>query len=304
MKPRSRRAFTRFELLAVLAVLALVVGLLLPAGYKAQMTAARTQSMNNLKQIGLAVHSYHDTFRVLPPGNDANNFSAAAHLLPFLDQDGVYRSIDLKKPVDDKANADARRTPIKVFLSPLDRVQSVRPDYGATNYLFNAGSKPALEDNDGLFFEDSRVRLVDITDGLSNTLLAGETLKGYAAAPPGDVRRHHIRLGAGDLKGLRDDSGVEDLRAGRHVASDRCASWMDGRFLQGTFTGTRAPNDPRPDVDCGGRGGLSALRGRQAGSNVLLGDGSVRAVDVDIKVEVWKALTTRNGGEAVRPDDF
>ena len=62
------------------------------------------------------------------------------------------------------------------------------------------------------------------------------------------------------MKGIKDDTGVKDLENDKNIAADRCASWMDGRFLQGTFTGTRTINDDKPDVNCGGIGGLSALR--------------------------------------------
>src|SRR5262249_29261436 len=141
MKTHSRRGLTLFQLLVVLALLILLFALLLPAVAKARLTAARLRSQNNLKQIALAAHNYASTYKdVFPPGNDANHFSAAAKLLPYLEQDAVYRTIDFKKPVDDKANAAARGLLIPTFLNPLDAVRSVSMDYGATNYLFNAGS--------------------------------------------------------------------------------------------------------------------------------------------------------------------
>jgi prepilin-type processing-associated H-X9-DG protein len=79
---------------------------------------------------------------------------------------------------------------------------------------------------------------------------------------------------------------------------------MDGRFLQGTFTGTRALNDPRPDVSCAGAGGLSGPRTLVGGSNAALCDGSVRFISVGVKLDVIKALATRNGGEVINPGDF
>src|SRR5262249_25118310 len=116
---------------------------------------------------------------------------------------------------------------------------------------------------------------------------------------PPDVRRQHVRLTAKDLKGLDDDAGAADFRDGKNLAADRCAAWIDGKFLRGTFTATRAANDERPDVDCGGAGGLSGLRGYLRTVNVGLGDGSVRAVSVEVKPEVWKQLATRAGGETI-----
>ena len=86
-----------------------------------------------------------------------------------------------------------------------------------------------------------------------------------------------------------------------NVTGARCASWMDGRFLQGTFTGTRRLNDEKPDVDCGGKGGLSGPRSLTDGTNVLLADGSVRHVRDQVKLEVWQNLAARNDGN-VLPD--
>src|SRR4029077_1560939 len=126
--------------------------------------------------------------------------------------------------------------------------------------LFNAGSKPDLDKNNGIFFLSSKVIISDITDGTSNTLMSGDTLRGDGGKQAVDVRRQYVLLGKDALAGLMDDSGVDDFKNNKNIAGNRCASWMDGRFLQGTFTGTRLVNDDKPDVDCGGMGGLSALR--------------------------------------------
>src|SRR6516164_9446745 len=96
---RRRKAFTLFQLLVVLAVLAILLGLLLPAVAKVREAAARAQSSNNLKQLGLAIHNHADSNRnLLPSGIDANGFSAITKLLPYVEEDRLYKSIDLKKP--------------------------------------------------------------------------------------------------------------------------------------------------------------------------------------------------------------
>src|SRR5262245_35910640 len=100
LAPR-RRGFTLYQLLVLLAILALLAAFLLPVIARARMAAMRAQSQNNLKQVGIALHSYNDSFRVLPAGNDDNNFSAAAKLLPFIEQDNLYKRIDFKKSIDD-----------------------------------------------------------------------------------------------------------------------------------------------------------------------------------------------------------
>ena len=89
------------------------------------MTAVRNQSENNLKQIGLGLQSYHDANGTLPPGNDDNNFSALARLLPYLEYGNLYNMIDFTKAMDDKVNVAARKTVVKVYLNPLDKVKSV-----------------------------------------------------------------------------------------------------------------------------------------------------------------------------------
>ncbi len=238
--PFRRRAFTLYELLTAIAILSLLLGLMLPAVGNARLAAARSQSANNLKQIGIAAHNYYAANNVLPPGCDKNNFSAAAYLLPYIEQASLYNLIDFTKSIDAKENAAARKIVVKTFLNSSDPVQSISMDFGPTNYLFNAGAQFSLTDNDGLFYQDSKIRFVDVTDGLSNTILAAETLKGDSMVRAMDVKRQHVLLKKAALKDLKDETGVKDFKDDKNIAADRCASWMDGRFLQGTFTGTRS----------------------------------------------------------------
>jgi prepilin-type processing-associated H-X9-DG protein len=300
---RSRRAFTLYELLVMIALFALLLGLFLPAAGKAKLAAARAQSANNLKQMALACHQYHDVNGSFPAGCDKNNFSAATRLLPYMEQGNVFNMINFTKSVDALENAAVRKTAISLFRNPLDPVRSVSMDYGATNYLFNAGSKHSLTDNDGVFFQDSAIKLLDVKDGTSNTIMIGETLKGDGNVRAMDVKRQHVALKKEALKDLKDDSGVKEFKDDKDIAADRCASWMDGRFLQGTFTTTRTLNDDKPDVTCEGAGGLSGLRGLTDTVNIAMCDGSVRTVSKTVKIEVWKALGTRDGGEVI-PRDF
>ncbi len=302
MTARRRSAFTLFQLLSLLALLGLGFSLFLPAVAKVRAAAARIQSQNNLKQIGLACHNYYSANNVFPPGCDAQDFSTAVYLLPYIEQENVYKNIDLKKSVDDKANAGIRKVVIRTFLNPTDLVTKVNDNYGPTNYLFNAGSRPDLVDDDGIFYRDSKIRFADILDGTSNTLFTGETLKGDGGTKADDVRRQYVLLRKDDLKGLKDDAGTAQWKEDANIVGDRCASWMDGRFLQGTFTGTRGVNDAKPDVSCGGAGGLSGLRGFGDGVSVGFADGSVRFVSQSVKPAVWKLLTGRNDGHPLPPD--
>jgi type II secretory pathway pseudopilin PulG len=297
MRKVSRTAFSLFELLVILAILGLLLALLLPAIAKVRQAANRMTSQNNLKQLGLACYNYHDTYRAFPPGVDDNHFSAAARLLPFIEQENLFRQIDFKKPVDDQANAAARQTVMPIFLSPADPLGQAKA--GPTNYLYNAGSRPALEDNDGIFYQNSKIGIAHITDGTSNTLMIGETLKGDGGTKAVDVRRQHVLLKKDALKDLKDEAGVQEFKDNQHIAGDRCASWMDGRFLDGTFTGSRKMNDPKPDVSCGRAGGLSGLRSLNTSTNIALCDGSVRAIKESVDLRVWKLLAGRNDGQVI-----
>src|SRR5262245_13995981 len=105
---RRRPAYTLFQLLILLAFLLLLAGMLLPAVQKVREAAARTQSMNNLKQIALACHNYHAAYNRLPAGVDGKNFSGLVYLLPFVEQDNVFKNTDLTTSPDDKGNAATR----------------------------------------------------------------------------------------------------------------------------------------------------------------------------------------------------
>ncbi|HZU37577.1 MAG TPA: DUF1559 domain-containing protein [Gemmataceae bacterium] len=303
----TRRAITLLELLVVLAILALLLGLLLPAIAKARGAANRTTSMNNLKQLMLACHNHHDAYTHFPAGNDKNNFSATAHVLPYMEQAGLYQMIDFKKSIVDDANAKARATRLAVCLDPQDPIQEGDSKSGATNYLFSAGTEPALDGNNGVFFQSSAIRIPDIADGTSNTIAIGETLKGDGQKKAVTVERQYVVLKARDaLDKINDNSGVNEWKASKNIRGDRCASWMDGRFLQGTFTATRRINDPKPDAAVeGGLGGLSALRSLDGVVSVAFCDGSVHAVKATIDLKVWKLLSSRADGQPIpQSDDF
>lgn len=300
MNSRTRPAFTLIELLVVFALLAFAVGLLLPMLQQVRLAASRTQSQNNLKQLGLACHAHGDAYKYMPSGVDANGFSAAAKLLPFIEQEALNKSIKFDVPARAEANDLARKTNIKTFLSPMDPLSETPHTTAPTNYLFSAGSKYALEKNDGVFYRDSKTWFTHITDGTSNTIMIGETLIGSPkVGPKPDVQRQHVELSPNDLGNLNEDSGVQNFADNKNIAGNRCSTWIQGVFLQGTFTATRKLNDSRPDVNCGGTGGLSALRGFQKGINVAMCDGSVRFVSDSIALDTWKAFATRNGGEVV-----
>ena len=137
------------------------------AGY-CQVALRRTTAVraaNNLKQLGLAMHNYHRCQRhPAASGNDANNFSAFAYTLPYIEQANVFNLIDFKKPMDDKANAAARKTVIMTYLNPAHEQHSIR-EHGLRRAkritsVLCAGDKVFRpgRDNNGMFYQDSKVR--------------------------------------------------------------------------------------------------------------------------------------------------
>jgi hypothetical protein len=190
-----------------------------------------------------------------------------------------------------------------VFLSPDDPRPFVTEGIGATNYLFCAGSEPGLEGNNGVFGQaPGKYTIANIPDGTSNTVMCGETLKGDGGKKGVSVQRQHVRLDKDALKGIKEDTGAQDFNESKNIAGNRGESWMDGRFLQGTFTGTLKLNDDRPDVDCGGIGGLSSLRPGGRAALIALCDGSVRGLNLNLSLKTWKMATDARDGNPLGDD--
>ena len=297
----SRPGYGLFQLLVVLALIVLLIGMLLPAVQKVRQAAARMTSQNNLKQIGIACHNYMDVNGKLPSGVDDKFFSGFALLLPYIEQDNLYKKLDRTKDADDKDNADVRATKIKTFISPGELFQ---PDQkaGPTSYFLVAGSKSPLADNDGIFYKESAVTIAGITDGTSNTMFCLESMDGDGNTKATTVARQHVRLKAADLKNIQDATGVKDFANGKNIAGNRGGAWIDGRYLQATMSITREFNDKKPDVDCGGAGGHAGVRSVTRGASVGMVDGSVRFVSGTADLTVWKAIATHAGGEVVNLD--
>jgi len=190
MKPSPRRAFTLIELLVVIAIIAILIALLVPAVQKVREAAARTQCGNNLKQIGLACHGYHDAHKRLPEGYVVNaavqvtpGWNWAVLILPYIDQAPIYTILnpDLATPNGPAYPVVAGSTAterLAVFLCPSDPTTSnpLRPTsswYGGfaySNYVCNRTIfGPNLNTNAA-----ANMTLVQITDGTSNTIMVGE----------------------------------------------------------------------------------------------------------------------------------
>lgn len=198
---KPSRGFTLIELLVVIAIIAILVSLLLPAVQQAREAARRTQCKNNLKQLGLALHNYHDVYRMFPPGYTSRNVQTADPIasetgpgyawsfavLPYIEQKNLFESIDTNLDASDPQNlALAQTTTMTAFLCPSDPAPEtfqVTDGNGnpmtlpGSNYpgIFGYGSVTMSPGNStGVFFRNSSIRLRDITDGTSNTICIGE----------------------------------------------------------------------------------------------------------------------------------
>jgi prepilin-type N-terminal cleavage/methylation domain-containing protein/prepilin-type processing-associated H-X9-DG protein len=201
----ARRAFTLIELLVAIAIIAVLIGLLLPAVQKVRDAGARARCQNNLKQIGLALQNYHDANQQFPPGYasgvDANGndtgpgWGWAAFILPYVEQQPLFAQVVLTQPIEAAQHAAARTTLVKSYLCPADsppptiavgpastsgQLTSVTCQLAPASYTGCFGVSEPGVDGEGVFFRNSRVRIGDVTDGTSQTLLVGERSYRYS----------------------------------------------------------------------------------------------------------------------------
>jgi prepilin-type N-terminal cleavage/methylation domain-containing protein/prepilin-type processing-associated H-X9-DG protein len=306
MRNRSitrRRGFTLIELLVVIAIIAVLIALLVPAVQKVREAAARTQCQNNLHQIGLALHSYHDSQKSFPSGYvyqaQANpdytspGWGWAALILPYVEQGNLAKQINFNLPVEHPSNLAARTTVLPLFVCPSDRSTGVFTIYdknktpvaqAATNsYAACHGVGPdldeELDDGNGVFFRNSRVRIADITDGTSNTIAIGERASLMTQTPwAGAVSFGTTRITP--CAPTTNPDAVEEAPTQTlvHVA-------------------VHTINDPNTDPE-------DFFTPHTGTAMFLFADGSVRPVSTRIALSVLQGLATRNGGEVINPDDF
>ncbi len=281
MLPRvKRRAFTLIELLVVIAIIAVLIALLLPAVQQAREAARRAQCKNNLKQLGLALHNYHDSHSVLPPGRlvtqvdgSGHCFAAYAHLLPFLDQAPLYNQIDFNSNPDvGFANAIPVSTNLPVLLCPSDPfiilqpATATAPASAVHNYPLNTGTTHPISTRNasgtpvtGIFFENSCVRFRDVTDGLSNTVCISETLRSQLGGPTtwdGVSPTNGFVLTQGNDNAITGPEltnyASQCHGAGLLLQQTRGSKWLYGAPGHSMYNHLRGPNDR--DIDC--RGGI------------------------------------------------
>jgi prepilin-type N-terminal cleavage/methylation domain-containing protein/prepilin-type processing-associated H-X9-DG protein len=298
---RPRRAFTLIELLVVIAIIAILIALLVPAVQKVRESASRMQCANNLKQIGLALHGYHDSNKTLPPGycdtapwpnNDVGpGWGWASYILPNLEQNSLQRQIDFNLNVGSNTAPipAARATVLTIFICPSDVLIGTFPvtDGGGNSWLLAQSSYVACNGNDGVddnttpphtgaFVRSTKgFRFADITDGLSNTFFVAERCTTMSIAA---------------WAGVPLNAQVQSVRAP--------GDYSGGSALVMGHCGPHLPNDGIvTDADA-----LSSAH--TAGVNFLFGDGSVRMIFNSVAQTTYDSLATRAGGEIVDASVF
>jgi prepilin-type N-terminal cleavage/methylation domain-containing protein/prepilin-type processing-associated H-X9-DG protein len=305
---RRRSAFTLIELLVVIAIIAILIGLLLPAVQKVREAAARMQCSNNLKQIALSTHTYHDSYKRLPPGGNALNFSAQALLLPYIEQGNLFNSITFSAPPVSAANAFADAQPVPVFVCPSDPQTDVPAGDGGNNYVWNYGSDLQFfaSNTRGVFmFGNTKVTLQSITDGTSNTAAFSERRKGdfnnAVITPETDLFSPPGSPATPDDAVALCNSNAWDINNPKYqFRSDYGAYWIQA-YHWTLYQHVNLPNSRGcafPPANCA----MSANSAHTGGVNLALCDGSVRFVGNTINLTTWRALGTRNGGEVLGGD--
>ena len=320
-KSNRRRGFTLIELLVVIAIIAVLIALLLPAVQQAREAARRTQCRNNLKQLGLAMHNYASTNGGLPmakntsAGAGLTQFPAQARILPFIDMANLYQQINWNLSNTDPSNLAAWSMTVPAFrcASDADGMQAVAG--GRSNYYTNygtiignglpslvvGGTNYGMPFPDGLFYQDSFVRIGDILDGSSNTAMMSERMLGDGSNAISTRNSDTFQPGvypadtASAVTICRATNTADLTKQGK---SNGGVSWLSPDHTTTYYFHVLPPND----LSCmypPSRISTTANSRHVGGVHTVMADGAVKFVSSNIDINVWQAVGSRKGGEVV-----
>jgi prepilin-type N-terminal cleavage/methylation domain-containing protein/prepilin-type processing-associated H-X9-DG protein len=320
----QRRGFTLVELLVVIAIIGVLVALLLPAIQSAREAARRSQCINNLKQLGLALQNFESAQKVIPAGSlgtfqiSAPYYSPHTRLLPYIEQGSLYDQFNLAGSPWDTNNYRIARSQPSVLLCPSDdnNRDTLGTDMGWTNYHANCGSWIELTRQwDGVFGADKSVNgyqpleplsFRQITDGLSNTAAFAEIVNGYgpdaraAKDPLSDCFNFNGRPLRTDVVAARN-SFLEKSWTSASIPWSGEWRWRGYPWTEGTPWRNWYNHLLPPNSTCWVQSEqwwmiVSPASSRHSGVvNVVMCDGSVQSVTPDVDPDIWVNQGTRDG---------
>jgi prepilin-type N-terminal cleavage/methylation domain-containing protein/prepilin-type processing-associated H-X9-DG protein len=303
MTTRKRmRGFTLIEVLVVIAIISIVVTLTIVAVQSARESARRTSCSNNLRQIALAVSNYVSRVECYPgTANGKKGFSPHAMLLTDFEQTPLYNSLNFSFRHSDPSNSTVRLTSLSLFNCPSNPTSNTR---GSTNYLFDVGYGYQVFSWNGIFSTPSKglISPTSVIDGASNTSLCSESLSSPKLISPQKSTKvfdvTSTSRSAADFD--KFVSACESMAASSSsIKFKKGFCWIDSACGRSLFNHDLTPNKNSCTV---GRavlqGAWTASSAHNAGVNTAFADGSVRFITNTISVNVWRAVSTRAGGEA------